>query len=84
MYIVWRSNIFHLKFKQPYYMFIYITFFTEWHGRLSSRGNIVDGGGAEVDNAFRGVTIYHVHPLKNVIFILLYRMSPLHKFNILF
>ena len=40
----------------------YITFFTGWHGRLSPRGNIVDRGGAEVDNAFQGVTIYHVIP----------------------
>ena len=31
-----------------------------WHGRLSPQGNIVDQGGAEVDNAFRGVTIYDV------------------------
>ena len=37
-----------------------ITFFTGWQGRLSPRGNIVDRGGAEVDNAFQGVTIYHV------------------------
>ena len=33
---------------------------SEHDGRLSSRGNIVDRGEAEVDNAFRGVTIYHV------------------------
>ena len=60
--------------------YINITFFTGWRCRLSPRGNIVDRGGAEVDNAFRGVTIYHInHPVKNVIFILLYRMS--HFYN---
>ena len=42
--------------------YINITFFTGWHDRLSSRGNIVYRGGAEVDNAFRGVTIYHLIP----------------------
>ena len=42
--------------------YINITFFTGWHGRLSTRGNIVSKGGAEVDNAFQGVAIYHVIP----------------------
>ena len=55
--------------------YINITLFTGWHCRLLPRGNIVNRGGAEVDNAFRGVTIYYVTPVKNVIFILLYRMS---------
>ena len=45
--------------------------FTGRHGGVSPRGNIVDRGGAEVDNALRGVTIYHVIPVKNEVFILL-------------
>ena len=32
--------------------------FTGLHCRLSPQGNIVNRGGAEVDNALRGVTIY--------------------------
>ena len=30
--------------------------------KIVTRGNIVDWGGADVDNAFRGVTIYHITP----------------------
>ena len=44
------------------WQYINITFFTGWHCRLSPRGNIVNRGGAKVDNAFRGVTIYYVTP----------------------
>ena len=40
---------------------------------------MVNRDGAEVDNAFRGVTNLLCHPVKNVIFILLYRMS--HFYN---
>ena len=41
--------------------YINITFFTGWHCRLSSRGNIVDWSScASVDNAFWGMTIYNV------------------------
>ena len=40
--------------------YINIALFTGWHCRLSPRGNIVNRGGAEFDNAFRGVTIYNV------------------------
>ena len=47
-----------------YWHYINITFFTGWHCRLSTRGHIVERGGAEVDNAFRGVTFYHVTPLR--------------------
>ena len=53
--------------------YINITFLTGWHCRLSPQENIVTRGGAEVDNAF---------PVKNVIFILLYRMSHFyHEFQ---
>ena len=36
--------------------------FTGWHCRLSPRGNIVNQGRTEVDNAFRGEKIYYVTP----------------------
>ena len=52
-----------------------ITFFKGWHGRLSPWGNNVNRGGASVDNAFQGV-ILPCHPVKNVIFILLYQTPP--------
>ena len=54
--------------------FMNITFFMGGHGRLSPRGNIVDRGVAEMDNAFRVVSIYHTFNEK-LIFIL-YRKSP--------
>ena len=42
--------------------------------------NIVDRGGTEVNNTFRGMAIYiPYHPIKNVILILLYRMP--HFYN---
>ena len=36
--------------------------FTGWHCRLSTRGNVVNRDGAEVDSAYRGVTIYFIIP----------------------
>ena len=53
-----------------------------WHCRLSARGNIVNRGSASVDNAFREGDNLLCHPVKNVIFTLLYRMSHFYnKFN---
>ena len=67
------------KFRQ----YINITCFTWWHGRLSPQGNIVDRGGAEIDNAFSRNGDIPWHPIKNVIYISLYRMPHfLHNLNI--
>ena len=38
------------------------TLFIRWHGILSYRGEYIDRGEAEVDNAFQRVIIYHVSP----------------------
>ena len=44
------------------FMVFYMQFELTTYNILSPRGNIVDRGGAEVDNTFRGVTIYHAIP----------------------
>ena len=56
----WNVTLPSIALVKTVWHYINMTFFTGWHGRLSPRGNIVDRGGAEVVNAFRGVTIYHV------------------------
>ena len=57
-----KSRIKHLSILSNEQYYINITFFTGWHFRLSPRGKIVNRGGADVDNAFRGVSIYNVTP----------------------
>ena len=61
--------------------YINITFFSEWHGGLSPRGNIVDRGGKRL-TMFSDEWRSTMSSYKNIIFILLCRMSQfLHNFN---